>query len=229
MNVVEKRVHPRIQISAEVRVSGPRGVDTGTMRNFSKGGAAILLSTLAGSVGDELEVFLPFAGGLEIVVVAEIVRLEETPTGILHSVRYCLVEPAMQEKLSELIEGLISSRSDPNRAHPRIARRLPIRYGKLSELRAILENISMGGLAMVTGAPLVLYEEIDLLIPIPGGKDSLTVKGRVVHQQHVRENDHDQFRIGLAFKDLSPALERCLKELIHYILELKSDSLGGIP
>lgn len=219
MSEEEKRVHPRVQLSAEVRISGPRGFETGIMRDLSKGGVAIFLPQPMGSKGDSVEVFLPFGEGVEIAVVAEIVRIQKTPQGVLHSLRYSMVEPAMRGKLSELIEELVNRKDHLSRKHARIAKHLPVKYGKPSELKAILENISLGGLAMTVPSPLVLYEEIDLLIPVPNGKELLILRGRVVHQNPLREGDFTQYRVGLEFKDLSPGMECCLKELIRYLLE----------
>src|SRR6266436_3506712 len=107
MSEDERRVHARVNVSAEVRVSGSHGVVYGELRDLSKGGAAVYVPQPVGNLNEMIELFLPFQGGLEIAVMAEILRLQEVPKGTLLGVRFALVEPSMQEKLMNVIEALL--------------------------------------------------------------------------------------------------------------------------
>jgi c-di-GMP-binding flagellar brake protein YcgR len=223
MNEEERRVHPRIQAAGEVRVSGPKGAVNGTLRDVSKGGAAFFLPEPIGDLGDVVEVFLEFDGGMEIAVMAEILRIEESPQGLLHGVRFSLVEPSMQDTLLKLLEFLLKSKGSSIRKHSRVARRIPIRYGRVSELKAMLENISVGGLSMIVETPLVLYEEIEVSLPDLTGKDLLILNGRVVHQHPVeKESNLRGYRIGLQFKELNTEAKSCLDALLKRVLEIKN-------
>ena len=75
----------------------------------------MFLSQPIGAVGDTVEIFIEFSAGADIAVMAEIVRLVETPNGFLHGVRFSLVEPAMQGALLKLIEKMLESQGSANR------------------------------------------------------------------------------------------------------------------
>lgn len=218
----ERRVHPRIEITSEVRVSGPRGVATGVLRDISKGGAGIFLKDNVGDVGDTVEIFLSFSESFEIAVMAEVLRIRETQQGLLHGFRFNFVEPAMQERLLGLLEDLTKSRvvGSKTRKHPRLSRRLPIKIDKPSELKVVLENISMGGLRMTVPRPFVLYEEVEISLPDLSGKEFLILNGRVIYQNPIEGGGSPtQYQVGIQFQELSPVADRCLKEFLSHILE----------
>jgi hypothetical protein len=218
----ERRAHPRIQVSSEVRVSGPRGVAHGMIRDLSKGGAGVFLAEPIGKLGDTVEMFLAFSGGIEIAVMAELSRIDETPQGLMHALRFTMVEPTMQKTLLDLMEYLLKCRGSSMRAHPRVSRRLPIRYGKTSEFKAMLQTLSLGGLSMVVNSPMVLYEEVEVSVPDLSGKELLIINGRVVFVHSMKQEDgSDRFRIGLQFKELKPEAKACLDTLLKQVLELK--------
>lgn len=217
----EKRVHARVEVVTEIRVSGPEGFQEGELRDLSKGGAGVWLEQPAGQIGDTLELFLPFPGGIEIAVMAEILRVTQTGRGYLHGVRFQLVEPAMREKLIDLIESLLKSKGSETRKHARVSHRIPIQLGKLSDLQATVENISMGGLAMVVKEPLVLDEEVEVTIPDTNGEPLLLLKGKVINQHHV-EDHQDRYRVGLEFKGLTEVARACLRQLLESILKVKN-------
>ena len=96
----------------------------------------------------------------------------------------------MQQALLDLHRGaaVLVGRA-ARRAHPRVARRIEIRFGQLDDLRAILEDISSGGLLMTVAEPLVLYEEIDVTVPDLGGGELLILHARVVNQRAVSRDE----------------------------------------
>jgi len=216
----EKRAHTRIQITAEARVSGPKGTTSGILKDLSKGGAGLQLSEAIGDVGDTIELMMDLPGGIEIAVMGEILRMQETEEGIFCGLRFNLVEPSMQEKLITLIESLIQLSGSTTRRHPRIVRRIPVHYGSPTEFKAMLENISKGGLAMTISKPLTLYEEIEVSIPLPHGKETFIVKGKIVYQHPIEKNKNKMYKVGLEFKKLSSAATMCLEEMIRHAIDL---------
>jgi c-di-GMP-binding flagellar brake protein YcgR len=225
MDGSEKRVHARAQIEGEVRVSGPGGVETGKLVDISKGGAGVLLPAAVGTVGETVEIFIEFHESLEIAVMAEIQRVKREEQGFFVGVRFNLVEPAMQKRLVGLIEHLLvkeNSEADGKRQHTRVAHRLPVTYGKLADLKAMIQNISMGGLAMTVDEPLVLYEQIEVTIPEPSGRDLLLLNGEVMNQHPIEQDGKTRYRIGIKFKDLSPIAKECLKTFLAKVTDVSS-------
>src|SRR5438067_7891474 len=195
----ENRVHARIHVSTTITVASPDGNVDATLRDLSKGGARFVTPRPVGRVGETIELFLPSLTGEEITVMAEIIRSQEGADGHTVAVRFDAVDPAMRQPLNDLIEVLLTATGGGQRASPRVSKRMDIRYGQLGELRAILADISQGGLAMTVAEPLVLYEDLEVTVPDTGGDQLLILRARVVHQRAVEHEGQQVYRIGLEF------------------------------
>src|SRR5207244_7502677 len=125
-----------------IDVAGPDGMVECELKDVSKGGARFFSPASVGVIGETIELFLPALDGSDIAVMAQIIRDELADEGRMVAVRFDAVEPSMQSALSELLELLLSSTGSGTRKHPRVARRIEIRFGPLGELRGILEDIS---------------------------------------------------------------------------------------
>jgi c-di-GMP-binding flagellar brake protein YcgR len=215
----ENRVHARIHVSTNIEVATPDGNVEAQLRDLSKGGARFVTKNAVGRVGETIELFLPSLMGEDIAVMAEIIRSQEGPDGHTVAVRFDAVDPQMRQPLQELIEVLLTATGGGQRSAPRVSRRMDIRYGQLGELRAILEDISRGGLAMTVGEPLVLYEELDVTVPDTAGDQLLILRARVVHQRAVDHDGATVYRVGLEFANLRTETRRCLSELLKSVLE----------
>ena len=215
----ELRVHARIHVSTTIEVATPQGNVDATLRDLSKGGARFLVPRPVGLVGETIELFLPSLGGDDIAVMAEIIRSQEGTEGHTVAVRFEAVDPLMRQPLNDLIEVLLTATGGGTRKEPRVARRMDIRYGQLGELRAILEDISRGGLAMTVAEPLVLYEELEITVPDTGGDQLLILRAKVVHQRAVDVGGETVYRVGLEFGQLRTETRRCLDDLLKTVLE----------
>ena len=221
MSGEEQRVHARIHVSTKIEVATPQGIVEAELRDLSKGGARFFVAQPVGGVGETVELFLPSLSGVEIVVMSEIIRSQPAPKDGGHSVavRFDVVEPAMREQLLELIDVLLSTTGGGRRAHARVARRIEIHFGQLDDLRAILEDISTGGLLMTVSEPLVLYEEVDVTVPDMGGGELLILHARVVNQRPITKEGVQSFRVGLEFGSMRPEAQRLLAELLRSVAE----------
>jgi c-di-GMP-binding flagellar brake protein YcgR len=222
MSGEENRIHARIHVSTKIEVATPEGIVEAELKDLSKGGARFVTAQPVGAVGDTIEVFLPSLSGVEITVLAEVIRTAPTANGSGHqvAVRFDVVEPAMREQLRELIDVLLSTTGGGRRAHARVARRIEIHFGHLDDLQAILEDISTGGLLMTVAEPLVLYEEVDVSVPDMGGGELLILHARVVNQRAVtKDGGGTAYRVGLEFGSMRPEAQRLLVELMRSVAE----------
>ncbi len=215
----ESRVHARIHVSTTIEVAAQHGNVEAVLRDLSKGGARFVAPVAVGIVGETVELYLPSLGGDSIVVMAEIIRSHEAPDGHTVAVRFDAVDPPMRQPLNDLIEVLLTATGGGARKVPRIARRMDIRYGQLGELRAILEDISRGGLAMTVASPLVLYEELEITVPDTFGDQLLILRATVVHQRAVEVGGQTVYRVGLEFSQVRTEARRCLDELLKTVVE----------
>jgi c-di-GMP-binding flagellar brake protein YcgR len=215
----DQRVHARIHVSTTITVASPGGNIDATLRDLSKGGARFVTPRAVGRVGETIELFLPSLMGEDITVMAEIIRSTEGTDGHTVAARFDAVDPSMRQPLNDLIEVLLTATGGGQRSSPRISRRMDIRFGQLGELRAILEDISRGGLAMTVADPLVLYEDLEVTVPDTAGDQLLILRARVVHQRAVELDGETVYRVGLEFGNLRTETRRCLNDLLKTVLE----------
>jgi c-di-GMP-binding flagellar brake protein YcgR len=219
MGADDQRVHARIHVSTTIEVVTAQGTVEAELRDLSKGGARFVAQKTVGRIGDTVELYLPSLGDDAIVVMAEIIRAQPGGNGQTVAVRFQEVGPEMRQPLHDLIEVLLTATGGGLRAAPRVARRMDIRYGQLGELRAILEDISRGGLAMTVAQPLVLYEDIEVTVPDTSGEQLLILRARVVHQRALEVEGETVYRVGLEFGGMRTEARRCLDELLKTVLE----------
>jgi c-di-GMP-binding flagellar brake protein YcgR len=219
MSGPEQRIHSRIHVSTKIEVSTADGMMEAELKDLSKGGARFEIAAPVGAPGETIELSLPSLDGAEITIMAQIIRHTPGP-GAMHTVavRFDVVEPAMQQALLDLCDVLLSTSGGGRRAHPRVARRIEVRFGQLEDLRGILEDISSGGLLMTVPQPLVLYEEIDVTVPDMGGGELLILHARVVNQRSQVREGETVYRVGLEFSSLRPETRMVLEALLKSVM-----------
>jgi c-di-GMP-binding flagellar brake protein YcgR len=217
----EQRVHARIHVQTKIDVQGVDGKRVeAELRDLSKGGARFEVASELGEVGNTITLFLPSLTGTDITVSAEVIRTSPSGDKHVYAVRFDDVEEEKRGQLLELIEVLLQTSGGGRRAHPRVARRIEVRFGQLADLRAILEDISAGGLLMTVNEPLVLYEEVDITVPDLGGGELIILHARVVNQRAENRAAAGQvYRVGLEFTTMRPETHRVIDALLQSVLE----------
>jgi c-di-GMP-binding flagellar brake protein YcgR len=225
----EQRVHARIHVQTKIDVQGLDGKRVeAELRDLSKGGARFEVAATLGHVGQSIQLYLPSLSGADINVSAQIIRTGQSPSGLhVYAVRFDDVEEEKRDQLLELIELLLQTSGGGRRAHPRVARRIEVRFGQLDDLRAILEDISAGGLLMTVNEPLVLYEEVDITVPDLGGGELIILHARVVNQRSEVRGEGQVFRVGLEFTSLRPETHRVIEALLQSVLEAIEEPTGS--
>jgi len=228
MSGEEQRVHARIQVSTsiEVRRAGAGDRQSAVLKDLSKGGARFVVPSPVGDAGGLLDLYLPSLSGPDISVTAQIIRATPGADGVTIACRFDEVAAEMRQPLLDLIEVLLSTSGGHSRRHARVARRMDIGFSNLHELRGILEDISAGGLSMSIGAPLVLYEELDITVPDTNGDQLLILHARVVNQRVLPVSEtggETVYRVGLEMGALRAETRRCLDGLLQTVLELIPD------
>lgn len=219
MSGPEERVHARIHVRTQIDVTTSDGRVEAELCDLSKGGARFEVPAAIARVGDTVELSLPSLDKGSIGVTAEVIRHQPIENGHLYAVRFNDVEPSMQDALHDLLEVLLSTYDGGGRRkHPRVARRIEIRFGQLEDLRGVLEDISAGGLLMTVPQPLVLYEEVDVTVPDLAGGELLILHARVVNQRAVSVEGRTDYRVGLEFSNLRPEARSCLDALLRSVV-----------
>ncbi len=228
MSGPDQRIHARVHVQAAIQVATSDGMMDVELRDLSKGGARFVAPKPVGGSGDTVDLYLPSLNGQEVTVMAEIIRADPGPTGIDVAVRFALVEPEQRQALVDLIEELLTS-TGGNNLPSRGLRRIELQFGSYNELKSLLEDIVHGALSMTVDEPLVLYEELTVIVPDLDGHGFLMLRSRVVHQRRVELKGLDgepgsapggsSYRVGLEFHEMRPEHEGCVKELLRVVDE----------
>lgn len=220
MDLSEKRQHQRLEITHPIQLKIEGKTLDGLLTDISLGGAKVQIPVVERPIQGEVELCLSVPGQFSISVFCDIKRQIQSEKSTLLGLQYKTGNAHLEKQLSDLFHFFLQDGGASDGTLPKISHRLPIRFGQLSDLEAILENISMGGVALTTDRELELYEEIELSIPNLEGEELLVVKGKVMHQYPVLDQSN-YFRVGIEFQELSKPSKRCLQELMYEILELQ--------
>src|SRR5262245_49776991 len=133
-----------IQLSTSINVVGPKGSAPATLVELSRAGARLVSRLQLGDAGATLVLDLG-----DTKVRARVVRSTAGAREHSTSVLFLASEAAEQQGLQQMIAKLMAGDGGGKRKHPRVARRVDMRYGNLHELQAQLQDISRGGLSMI--------------------------------------------------------------------------------
>lgn len=212
----ERRAHTRVAVSAPAMLLGPRGAGAAELKDLSAGGARFTGAGAIALPGDEIKIWLPMSEPGDPELLGEVVRAD--PVGGMVSLAVRFTSARADVLVGKLMASLlVRSAPDERREHARVARRVQARYGTLGQLRAILDNISRGGLSMVTAEPVAIGETITVWLPDSKGDEVLALEGVVVHATLVELGDPPTHRLGIQFAELPGSRLERLKELIGYL------------
>lgn len=220
MNGKEKRIHARLQGSMDIEVVDARGeFISATLRDLSQGGASLVCECSV-AVGDKLSILLPsLDGSPKVPVAAKVMRTTSTERGFACGVQFIEVQASRLAAVDYLLGVLFIGPGGERRTHPRISRRISVRCETPEELLAMIENISLGGLALNLGEDIEIGEELLVVLPAEDGEDLLSLTGRVVNCHQLADVEPPEFLIGLEFSDMSPQRLALLDTMLSSMLK----------
>lgn len=215
----DNRVQPRIraQVRIDVRNSAEDRTNGALLDNLSWGGASIWCESAPGRPGEELEIRLPYRPGEPIAIMSQIVRVDHETDHDVIAVRFTSVTTHDESHLEKVLEMLLEGRGGGRRKHPRLAQRLEIYFDTPADIRATLEDISRGGLAVTVPYAFRVDQSVELTIYGGAGIGEFTLRARVVHEAPLASSDTGLFRVGLKLEhptgDLHELVDRLLRKL----------------
>ena len=213
----ERRIHARIETELPCTIVGGKTSVPARMVDLSRGGAQLIAAPGIAAVGDSLtlEVQLP-TSPTPVTILGEVFRIEGEAEESRYALRFSIVEPKQREDLTRFLTELLAGKGIGRRSHPRVYRRIPVRFRTARELRAVMDNISRGGMGVECDAPLVVDETVIVDIGAEGIYDSVEIDAVVTH---VRSISGDRYQVGLQFVSLTKAKQDQLDGLIERLLE----------
>ncbi len=218
----EQRAHPRISAPATAWVSVPSGRRFELpVRDVSRGGLFLICNQPFGAVGVtvELELALP-GGGVSVPLRAQIVRLVEAPQGgglMGVGLQFVELTAGQNTALSALIARLVAGPGGERRAYPRVAHRLSVQCTGRTDVKAIVRDLSLGGVSLWLDTPVAVGEGLILFLDREGAPP-LQLTGRVLATQWAREDEpYDQARI--AFDPLAEETAAALRTYLEQLAQ----------
>jgi YihY family inner membrane protein len=123
--------------------------------------------------------------------------------------------PEAEDQLEKVLAMLMSGSGGGRREYPRLAQRLEIYFDDPTDIRATLEDISRGGLAVTVPYSFQPGQSVQLTVFGGAGVGELRLRARVVNQTVVEEGKLQLYRIGLKFEHPSAALQEIVNRLLQ--------------
>jgi len=201
-------------------MTGSQGTVNGEHRNISIGGAAVRIPHAVANLGEQIQIHLPLAGNIDNLLSAEIVWFDNEREQLLVGLRFQNVEGSIRDKLHKLIELFLDAEGSERRKYPRVAHRIPVKCGAPEELQAILENISLGGIALKTENAVKAGEDVEIEIPRPQSDEPLVLPGQIIYCNPIAKPSSAPFRVGIKFKALTPDQLQEVRTVLELMLQL---------
>ena len=218
----DRRIHARIETDLPCNVTAGGEYFQGRIRDLSHGGAQILGPVGVADLKDSLEIEIELPGDPEpIAVLGEVCRVQPEGGQARYGVRFAVIEPRQRDQIIEFIDSLLAGRGIGVRQHPRVHRRVEVVCRTQAQTRAVMSNISQGGLALTCSVPLVLDEEITVEVRVERLPAPFELRGRVAHVRTIPAADGsnvDSYQAGVKFEALAPERQAALGELIKFLM-----------
>lgn len=221
----EGRAQPRIQAQVPIRCVAPGSgrPQRALLVNLSWGGALFHCDENPGNAGDAIEIELPYQVQKSIRIESEILRVSTEADG-RHAVavRFSSISPEAEHHLEKVLEMLLTGSGGGRREYPRLAQRLEIYFDDPVDIRATLEDISRGGLAVTVPYSFSPGQSVQLTVFGGAGMGELRLRARVMNQTGTDEGKLKLFRIGLKFEHPTAALQDLVSRVLQKLASRES-------
>lgn len=221
MSDLERRRFARIACPLKVQLTVAGRTQELLARDISKGGIFLFCSYVVSDVGTPVGVALRTEQGVEASLPGELVRIVEAPAdhggGILGTgIQWASLDEAQQRALDAILEEMLHGVGGQRRAHPRVSAHLRFACRTDQELKAVLLDLSRGGLQMEIDGRLGVGDPVAVSIDAPPAP-LLSLKARV-RRVDAPERGRSYRRVGLEFEPPSPDTDERLKELLEQLV-----------
>jgi c-di-GMP-binding flagellar brake protein YcgR len=214
----DQRKFARIESSVTCSVATSADAFEAEIVNLSKGGAAVVGPIGAAKEGDTVTLLLEESTSpVSVAFPAQVMRVERRGAEELFGVQFEPLPPDEEAMLAELIAHVSRGKGQGRREHPRVSARIDVNCQSEDIFRACLNDLSRGGLSLMSGRDVDKGETLTVKFHMPQAKDLLEVAGEVVSSQKIEGG----YRLGVRFGPHTPearaAVDRTLDEMLGVI------------
>jgi Tfp pilus assembly protein PilZ len=192
-----------------------------TLKQLSLGGAQVTVPPEspenAAEVGGRIELeFQPPDATEPLRLGAEIMHVYQHPKGPRVGVQFDTLTETQRTVLTAFLGEALGKPGGGAREHPRVIRRVNVTCDSADETRAVMCDLSQGGLGLETPEPVSVDEQVTVTVRLGGFPKPLQLEGTVVH---VRKLDSGMYHAGVRFEQLAPDRKGVLRDLIQFLVE----------
>jgi len=214
---IERRRHARIAVDQACVLKGPGGTCGGEMRDVSLVGARIVTAERPAADYESLELSVePTEGRGGLTVKARVMYGKERDGAIVLGIQFLDMDAETHRAVHRFVEAALAGTGGGNREHPRVHHRLEVACRTPDRARAVLENVSKGGMGVALAQSVAVGDEITISVTVGRLETPLVLPGEVVR---VRKDDAGRHLAGVRFGKLSPETEQLLEKLLAAIVE----------
>lgn len=216
METDERRIHARIKLAHSCVLVTEEGRAQATLRQLSRSGAQLLLADRHAQEGDPVELEIePQGEGGPVELPALVVHLEDAREGLYMGVEFGALDDPQLQALDDVMGSVLQGSGGGAREHVRVARRIEVACGSAEETRAVMCDLSQGGLGLESVEPVRVGETLTVRVQLGGFPHPLQLQGTVVH---VTQTEDGHYRAGLRFEELAPERRGVLRDLMQFMV-----------
>lgn len=213
----DQRKHARIESSIVCTLATGSEVFDGVVANLSRGGALVIASRAAASLGDTVMLMLEREEGLvTLSLPGTVVRKDEDAQHGRYGVAFEPLPPSDQAQLALMLQLLVSGRGQGRREHPRVAARIEVVCRTESLFRGWVDNLSRGGLSLKSVKDVAVGRPIEVSFGVRGLNRLVEIAAEVVSNQAVEGG----FRLGLKFTPLTATEQAQVNRTLSLLLDI---------
>lgn len=202
----EQRKHPRISAPAVARLRKDSGEEFELpVRDISLGGVFVYVHQAPAAIGEQVDLALALREGPPSVRLrAELVRTVPSPEGhwlLGVGLHFVDVTAEQRQGLERLLDEILKGDGGQRRAWPRISTRLDVWCSAAKSVRAVLRDISEGGVGLWLDRPVALGEALNIELDRPNAP-SLKLTG-VVRSFRQAPSGTLYHQVGVQFEGLT--------------------------
>lgn len=187
------------------------------MQDISAVGAKVVSPTLVADDYEELELSVESDGAREgIRVIARVMYHRSRAEGIVAGIQFIDMDAKTHRALTSFLAAVLAGEGGGAREHPRVSRRIDVVCLTKTRARAMLEDISRGGIrVMLEDAAAEAGDLIEVIVTIGKLDRPLSLRGEIVRTKLDEEGRcHAGVRIGV----LPPETEALVAELLKVLV-----------
>lgn len=186
--------------------------------NLSRSGAGVLVKAGALTMNASVSVmFERVEGEITLALTATVVRVQAQDDQAMCGLHFEAAPPDVEETLLKLLKLLAAGRGQGRREHNRVQARVEVVCRSIDAFRAVLKDLSRGGLSVVCPRPVEVGSPLGVQFGVEGHKELVVVEGPVLR---VTARSDGRYLVAIKFDAPTTSDRERVERLLSLLVEL---------